>query len=83
VVLSGAACLTHDPRYWDTTTRRGVTTRRGSVRIGGERIPRVTQFAYAKAVCATCPVIATCLSLGETEQEGIWGGTLPEERLIT
>ena len=36
----------------------------------------------ALAVCATCPVRAECLAaaleLGDCE--GVWGGTLPEER---
>ena len=36
----------------------------------------------AKAVCATCPVIANCLewALSAREPYGIWGGTTVEER---
>ena len=38
--------------------------------------------AGAKAVCATCPVMAQCLDWAMTVAEpyGIWGGTTPEER---
>lgn len=78
--MSEASCKGYDPRYWDTTTREGRTTRLGSVRIGGVRIKRIKQFALAKAVCAACPVITDCLALGLDEEEGIWGGRLPEER---
>ena len=36
----------------------------------------------AKAICATCPVAAECLTWAiETNQtEGIWGGHTPKER---
>lgn len=39
-------------------------------------------IARAKAVCATCPVAAECLTWAiETNQsEGIWGGQTPRER---
>ena len=80
--LDNAACVGYDPKYWDTTTRDGRTTRFGSVKIQGERIPRVRQFALAKAICVTCPVITSCLELGRNETEGIWGGKLPEERQV-
>lgn len=38
----------------------------------------------AKAVCATCPVAAECLSWAiETNQvDGIWGGHTPKERRV-
>ena len=45
----------------------------------------VAAVARAKAVCATCPVAAECLSWAlETNQpDGIWGGhTLKERRAI-
>lgn len=74
------ACVGYDPRYWDTTTRRGRTTRLGSVKISGVRISRDEQFALAKSICLTCPVIRACLAAGLHEKEGIWGGKLPEER---
>jgi WhiB family redox-sensing transcriptional regulator len=39
-------------------------------------------IAQAKAVCATCPVAAECLTWAiETNQsEGVWGGHTPRER---
>lgn len=81
--MVGAACKGYDPRYWDTTTREGRTTRMGYVKIGGVRMTRTKQFALAKAVCAGCPVITDCLALGLDEEEGIWGGRLPEERRLS
>lgn len=81
VGLDEAACVGYDPKYWDTTTRNGRTSRLGTVRIGGVRIKRERQIALAKAVCDTCPVITLCLELGMNEEEGIWGKTLPDERL--
>ena len=80
MILEGAACTGYDPKYWDTTSRRGRTSRMGSVKIGSGRIPRSRQIALAKSVCATCPVITQCLALGKNEMEGIWGGKLPDER---
>ena len=46
------------------------------------------QIRVAKAVCATCPVRRECLSAelahqGDREPgQGIWGGTLPQERKV-
>lgn len=36
----------------------------------------------AKALCATCPVQAECLTaaLDQDEQYGVWGGTTPRDR---
>ena len=37
--------------------------------------------AEAKAICATCPLQARCLSYAvECEEFGVWGGATPEER---
>ena len=39
--------------------------------------PHSTEYetaAYAKAICATCPVRGECLDAGITEEFGIWGG---------
>ena len=80
MTLDGAACVGYDPNYWDTTTRRGHTARMGSVKIAGGRVLRAKQIALAKHVCSTCPVITQCLILGKNEEEGIWGGKLPDER---
>lgn len=78
--LEAAACLGYDPMLWDTSTRDGHTSRFGSVRTRDGRIPRQRQIALAKSICATCPVITVCLMLGRNEEEGIWGGKLPDER---
>ncbi len=43
--------------------------------------PALAQVSSAKAVCGRCPVQASCLSYALiTQQDGIWGGTTPEER---
>ncbi|MDF2805444.1 MAG: WhiB family transcriptional regulator [Cellulosimicrobium sp.] len=43
---------------------------------------RQDRVVAAKAVCADCPVLATCLeyALARGEQYGVWGGTGEEER---
>ncbi len=49
----------------------------------GERGPsRRTRESEAKAVCATCSVLAECRShsLAVPELYGIWGGLVEEER---
>ena len=49
----------------------------------GERGPRrVAREKAAKAVCASCPVIAQCRAhaLAAQEPYGIWGGLSEEER---
>ena len=49
----------------------------------GERGPsRVNREAAAKAVCATCPVIAACRqhALAAREPYGVWGGLSEHER---
>lgn len=79
--LTGASCVGLEPKFWDTTTRNGHTSRLGSVRISGVRVPRMKQISYAKTICATCPVRGLCLELGREEPEGIWGGLLPDERM--
>jgi WhiB family redox-sensing transcriptional regulator len=49
----------------------------------GERgSSRARRKAAAKAICAQCPVIETCLeySLAAREPYGVWGGVSEEER---
>jgi WhiB family transcriptional regulator, redox-sensing transcriptional regulator len=51
----------------------------------GERGPRrANREAAAKAVCATCPVIAACRkhALAVQEPYGIWGGLSEDDRLV-
>ncbi|MFD7095788.1 WhiB family transcriptional regulator [Streptomyces xanthophaeus] len=40
------------------------------------------QTARAKAICATCPLIASCLegALERGEEYGVWGGLTEDER---
>lgn len=48
-----------------------------------ERGPsRVRREMRAKAVCATCPVVESCLrwALAAREPYGVWGGMSAEER---
>jgi len=48
-----------------------------------ERGPsKARREARAKAICATCPVVANCLrwALAAREPYGIWGGTSVEDR---
>jgi hypothetical protein len=83
IILEDPACEGHDPAYWDTVTRSGHTSRLGSVKIASGRIARSKQIAIAKMICEGCPVKAKCLMLGMSEEEGIWGGKLPDERLAS
>jgi WhiB family redox-sensing transcriptional regulator len=49
----------------------------------GERDPsRARRVAYAKAICADCPVVAACRSWAHRVEEpyGIWGGEGEDER---
>jgi len=42
------------------------------------------ETAYAKSVCALCPVTAACLQfaleIGPSQAQGIWGKTTEEQR---
>src|ERR1700728_1059128 len=64
--MSRGACQSEDPAVLFAVPTRG--------RALGE-------VNAAKAVCRACAVRAACLSFGlQTSQDGIWGGTTPEER---
>jgi WhiB family redox-sensing transcriptional regulator len=58
--------------------------RAACARIGGDAwFPEVGMSpAAAKAVCATCPVVAECLehALSAPEKFGIWGGLSETQR---
>lgn len=47
-----------------------------------EAAPNQGQIAEAKAVCASCPVLAVCRqhALGKPEPFGVWGGMTEWER---
>jgi|SRR5580700_3783744 WhiB family redox-sensing transcriptional regulator len=64
--MSRGACRSEDPELFFPVTTYGAALR---------------QVNAAKAVCRACAVRAACLSFGlQTSQDGIWGGTTPEER---
>jgi WhiB family redox-sensing transcriptional regulator len=64
--MSRGACQGEDPELFFPFTANGAA---------------VHQITAAKAVCARCPVRAICLAYAVTTgQDGIWGGTTPEER---
>jgi WhiB family transcriptional regulator, redox-sensing transcriptional regulator len=64
--MSRGACQNEDPELFFPVTTYGAALR---------------QVNAAKAVCRACAVRAACLSFGlQTSQDGIWGGTTPEER---
>jgi hypothetical protein len=81
--MEQAECRDTDPALFDTVTRSGVTARMGSVPTSTGRMPRYKQIAIAKAVCWVCPVTQACLDFARSHNfnEGIYGGTLPDERL--
>jgi WhiB family redox-sensing transcriptional regulator len=62
-----AACLSEDP---DLFFPIGTT---------GDAVP---QIMAAKSICATCPVLSTCLEFAlESRQDyGVWGGLTEDER---
>lgn len=47
--------------------------------IDGRRLPK-SYYNEAKALCAKCPVRATCLERGMDEEFGVWGGLTRAER---
>lgn len=64
--MSRGACQREDPELFFPIAADG---------------PALQQISAAKRVCLRCPVRAACLSFGlTTPQDGIWGGTTPEER---
>ncbi len=62
-----AACVDHDPEYFFPVGTTG---------------PAAEQAEAAKTVCATCPVVTSCLSyaLDTGQDAGVWGGTTEDER---
>ena len=64
--MSRGACHGEDPELFFPVATNGAA---------------VHQITAAKAACARCPVRAICLAYAvTTRQEGIWGGTTPDER---
>lgn len=66
--MSRGACRSQDPELFFPIAAAG---------------PALRQTTAAKAVCGSCTVRPTCLSYAlDTRQDGIWGGTTTEERLL-
>jgi WhiB family redox-sensing transcriptional regulator len=64
--MSRGACQSEDPELFFPVAAAGAA---------------LHQISTAKAVCQACAVRAACLAFGlQTSQDGIWGGTTPEER---
>jgi WhiB family transcriptional regulator, redox-sensing transcriptional regulator len=64
--VSQSACQREDPELFFPAMAAGAAAR---------------QVSEAKAICCRCVVRASCLSYAlMTAQDGIWGGTTPEER---
>ena len=53
--------------------------RSGEVDFFDERPDAITA---ARAVCASCPVVAQCRHYGRDERHGVWGGTSPASRAL-
>lgn len=71
------------PEGWRAHARcRGMDTEVFYRPDGVSRPVRVAREQAAKAICASCPVKASCLewAVATAEPAGIWGGLTPEER---
>lgn len=78
-MLKGAACTNHsDPDLWFPEYP--------SHKPSAEQIEvLVDRTIYALTICNQCPVKQECLDIGMRYvniEQGIWGGTLPGERLV-
>jgi hypothetical protein len=82
VFMDFGSCKTQPPALFDTNTAKGKTSVRGSVCIAGKTMRKSEAIDKARQVCAGCPVIDECRAFISKypEQEGVWAGTLPEER---
>lgn len=80
--MDDGACRAYSPDLFDTDTNHGRTRMRGTVVIDGKTMKKKAQIALAKEVCGLCPVLWECELYIERypEDEGIWAGTIPEER---
>lgn len=78
-ISDGPAVLPRPPEWMTDAACRDVDKELFFSRRDDEAV------AKAKAVCATCPVIADCLEYALTFDKygdcGIWGGTTRRERL--
>lgn len=77
-----------DAMDWDTDNWRNMSACKDTdpeifFPIGQTGIA-LEQIAYAKAICAGCPVQRQCLeyALTSNQEAGVWGGATEEERRI-
>mgnify|MGYP007071586827 CR=1 FL=1 len=81
--MAAAACA--DPTLGSPRTRVRGFYPAWPAAHGKEPSPSVAaQWAWAKAICATCPVLNPCLddAIASHEPDGVWGGMDPLERRI-
>lgn len=80
--MAFGSCAGMDPTIWTTDTAHGATSLRGSVVIGGQKTKKADQIEMARLICRFCPVLDKCCQhvTRYPEPEGVWAGTLPEER---
>lgn len=82
--LQGLCTGSSDPDLWfSDSVDRSVSKGRP---LGKElKAKMVARSVAALSICAICPIKEACLAEGMKQQNidyGIWGGTLPGERLL-
>jgi hypothetical protein len=82
VFMDFGACKDRDPNIWNTETNHGKTSLRGTVMLGGREVAKADQIEMARILCGLCPVLVECAAhiRRYPEGEGVWAGTIPEER---
>lgn len=81
--IQGLCTGSSDPDLWFSDTPDQLPGKRGHVGVEKKREMIVRTIA-AIAICEACPVKQACLAEGMKPQNidfGVWGGTLPGERL--
>jgi hypothetical protein len=77
-------CTNHeDPDLWFSDTSSSESGR-GRTKLDEEKV-MVERTIQALSICNQCPVKLDCLQEGMKPQHseyGVWGGTLPGERMI-
>jgi hypothetical protein len=79
-------CRTHDnPDLWFEDSGDLFERRVGSKNPTLKFRERVDNIKEAVSICNKCPISSECLTEGMKEENldfGIWGGTLPGERIL-
>jgi hypothetical protein len=76
-VPAGLAAVTHRPAWHARAACRGSAT---VLFFPEPHSSHPAATAAATALCRRCPVRVPCAVAGETEEHGVWGGTVPDER---